>query len=68
MVIVGRKSCFHTWCWAQVKGQGEDLEPRSPVSFLQRAAVKESREVGPGLEINVLGRKHVKMGDVASFL
>lgn len=63
-----RKSCSHTWCWAQVKGQGEDLEPRSPISSLQGVVVKESREMGPGLEINVRGRKHVKMGNMASSL
>lgn len=36
-------------CWAQVKEQGEDLAPRSPVISLQRVAVK-NREMGPGLE------------------
>lgn len=55
-------------CWAQVKGQGEDLEPRSPISSLQGVAVKENREMRPGLEINVTGGKSCKDGNIASFL
>lgn len=47
-------------CWVQVKGQGEDLEPRSPANPLQRVAIKESREMGPGLEINVRGENMLR--------
>lgn len=51
-----------------MKGQGEDLEPRSPISSLQGVAVKENREMGPGLEINVTGGKHVKMEEYCILL
>lgn len=51
-----------------MKGQGEDLEPGNPISPLQRVAVEENREMGPGLRLMSWGKKHVKMGNIASFL
>lgn len=47
-------------CWAQVKRQGEGKEPKSPVSSLQRVAVKENKEMGSRLEINVRGENVIR--------